>query len=135
MRCLQSPTERLPMGNTKHPRQSFRSLQHSFQIGMKSPSPTEAAPLIKGIKINLWKNQTRKSIPLGFLRKTFLKLTPCDCKPTLQADQPLLLWCCNYDTCYGFDFVVPLTWDHFADQSKLLQLMVLQRDQQLSLIQ
>lgn len=31
-RCLQSPTDRLPIGTTTEPKQSFRSLMHSLQM-------------------------------------------------------------------------------------------------------
>jgi len=49
-RCLQRPTDRLPMGKTTDPKQSFRLLLQSLQKDRNSSSPAEAEPLVIAIK-------------------------------------------------------------------------------------
>lgn len=50
VRCLQRPIDRLPIGTTTDPKQSFISSLHSLQMGTKSSSPVVAEPLL--IEIN-----------------------------------------------------------------------------------
>jgi len=49
-RCLQRPTDRLPIGITTDPKQSLRSLLQSLQMETRLSSPTEADPLVTAIK-------------------------------------------------------------------------------------
>lgn len=49
-RCLQSPVDKLPIGTTTDPMRSLRSLMHSLHTGKRSPSHTEAEPLVTTIK-------------------------------------------------------------------------------------
>lgn len=55
-RCLQRPTERLPIGTTTDPKQSFRSSLLSLHMGTNSSSPTEAEPLVIEIRTQLHMN-------------------------------------------------------------------------------
>lgn len=93
-RCLQSPTDRLPMGSTIDPRQSFRSSLHPFDMETKSSSPSGAAPLHRENKVN-YKKKKKKGVSVGASKKKFPVLTPNDHKPAWQADQQLLLGLLN----------------------------------------
>ena len=64
-RCLQSPTERLPIGTTtlKH---SFRPLMHSFHMGTNSSSPMITGPL-KEVRITDYRQHDKSEEEIKLL--------------------------------------------------------------------
>ena len=85
-RCLQRPTESLPIGSTIDPKHSLRLSQHSFHMGTKSSSPVEAAPRMLEIKLVI-KRESRYKTVRESPNRLCQTLTPCNCTRSLQAGQ------------------------------------------------